>query len=62
MVVVAASCCHHLRRHLQPQKRYRKLLLNRIDWTDAPRDDDDDDDEDDDERRLASGEVPAPPP
>ena len=42
------------------QKRYRKLLLHRIDWSDVrDRDDDSDDDEDerDEERRRAASEA-----
>ena len=40
------------------QRRYRKLLLHRIDWTDfGAADDDDDEDEEEEARRRAQSEV-----
>mmetsp|Transcript_9767 Transcript_9767/g.16202 ORF Transcript_9767/g.16202 Transcript_9767/m.16202 type:complete len:601 (+) Transcript_9767:109-1911(+) len=41
------------------QRRYRKLLMHRIDWTDLPADDDDDEEDEDDaeERRRQSSQV-----
>ena len=58
MVLMEEACLLVVEGGPKAQKRYRKLLMQRIDWADAPGDDEDDEQEHDDEaRRAAAAEV-----